>query len=337
MNITYILDIIKLQFNEISNSDSPQCGETLLMISAFILNQIKNEPNVFTNSSNKQLRRAFLYCSKISRILTSFANQYSTPITQKAQQILNTIAENEVKIKNIQHDCEKCETGSESIFKQKCVLESANSALLSAQSTLEARKTDFDSLSNKIESLRKIQSNITDEKILILRTEIDELEPLIQKRRLKYEKLANHRDALSKKVKEFTTLITTVQNDDEILSEKILIKQLEFEKLKNMIATHKQNITDLTTAIQKANNEYTEMKALIETNYKIAKAIQNSGYTIDDKTSPDSFYRKVEDLNQQAKKLESEYDLLLKNVLNEANALLQKISQRQEPDYLGGE
>lgn len=338
MNTTYILEFIKAQFDEIPNSNSPQCGEALLMISAYILEQIENEPNVFTHSPDERsLRRAFSYCSKISRILTGFANTHSSPIEQKAKQALSAITENEAKLKSVQHDCEECENSAESIKKQRLVLESANSALLAAQVTLEARKADFEVLLAKIESLHQIQSDITDEKIAALRSEIVALEPTVQKRQLEYEELVSQHNTLSKKVTELMALFETANKEDEKLSEDIRIKQIELEKLKNTISTHKQSIIDLTAAIQKANEEYTEMQALIEANNKIAKAIQSSGYTIDDRSSHDSFYRRVDDLNHRAMELESEYDLLLKKVLNEANALLQKISQRQEPNYTGGE
>lgn len=338
MNITYILEFIKAQFDGISDPNSAESGVALLMISEYLLEQVENEPTIFNASADDRvLRRSFLYCSKISRILGNFAKQYSAPIAQKAQQALSTITENEHKLQEVQRECENCETRAETIQIQTKELENSNNNLLTAQSILEARQSEYDTLLSKLESLRRIQTDITDEKLTTLRHEIESLEPQVKKRQTELDDLTAHHKTLSGMLNELISVITATQDDDKILAAEIQRRTDELDALKKTVSTHRQEITNITSAIKKADEEYNELKELIEANNRIANAIQASGYEIDDKSSPDSFFRRVDTLNQQARDLEIEYDQLLKNILKEANALLQAIAQRQEPNYLGGD
>lgn len=337
MNITYILEFIKTQFDGISDPDSAESGETLLMISEYLLEQIENEPAVFTESADdRALRRSFLYCSKISRILSGFAKQYSTPITQKAQKALSVIDENANTLQEIRQECENCETRAKTIMEQQHELESSNNDLFTAQSSLEARQKEYDTLSLKLESLRKIQTEITDEKLTVLRSEIETLEPQVKKRQAEFDELTKHCKTLSGKSDELIKLITTAQNDEKKLAEEIQHKTGELDALQKTISAQRQEITDLTSAVQKANDEYNELAELIKANNRIADAIKANGYVINDRSDSNSFFRRVDELNQQARDLEAEYDRLLKNILDETEALLQAVSKRQEPNYTGG-
>ena len=337
MNVEYILNYIKTQFGGVEDQNSPEFGQMVLMISGFLLEQVENEPFAFTkNPDDRSLRRSFLHCSKISRILNSFADQYSSPIAQKAQNALNTVAENAKTLSKIQHDCEELENSAEMISKQKRELEDANSTLLNAQTMLKKRRTEFDELTSTIDSLKKIQSEITDEKLNLLHQEVDKLEPEVQDRQREYDALRSRHEELSKQLSEIKHKVSNSKDKEKQLNEQIQQKKDEFETLKNKIDTQKKDITDLVSAIKNANDEWNELHELIEANNKISKAIQSKGYTVDDRSNSDSFFRKVETLNRQASDLEAEYNSLLKNILNEANELLKNLAKRQEPNYLGG-
>lgn len=337
MNVNYIRDFINNQLGNVQDHDAPDAGQTLLTISAFLLEQIQKEPAAFTRAADdRALRRAFVQCGTIAQILSEFSRQYSAPITQKAQRLLGAIQETSTELERVQKDCSDCETRAGELRDQKDALEDANRDLLARQQQLEARKNELTALTEKLDELHRLDAETAEEKLSAMRTEIEQSEPEILRRQEVFETLHAQIEEITRQLKEIGQSISEAEKQNNRLNDERQQKEDSLNALNASISRQQQQMQELAAAIDQAGETLAGLQELTEANSKIAEAIIANGYVLDDRTNPDSFYARTDDLNRQAKALEEAYDTLLRNVLADARKLLNNLSDRQEPGYTGG-
>jgi len=321
--------------------DSPEAGDAMLMMADYLLEQVQTQPDAFTQTSGRELRRKFLRCGSIARRVGSFADLYGESISQEAASSIAAIAENAQKIQKIQQDCETIEENlpvlqeQETDLKNKIQqLEQENAALLEQESALLERKKETDLLYARIQECQHILTEITDQKLQEMRTELMEIEPDAVGLKSQY-------DDLLQKLHEAQDRIDTVQSETEaiqnqvnlLLKEQIPEAEEQLANIRKQKNSAEQTYSGLLSAINEAGKDYEELQALLEENRKIAERILESGFVLDDKNSPDSFYVQIQTVTQQANEITEKYNRLLQNVLTDARTLYQKILDRQEPNY----
>ena len=332
MNINYISRFINEQISSINDPDAPETGEMVLMLSSFLLEQIKEDPSVFANAADERaLNRTFRHCSKNARLLGEFSDKYGETISQKAQTTLNAIKENDKKLTKVQQDCDTYEASIKELQTKIKQLESQNGEMLAMKDDLEALSNEYSNLSGVIAHYQKIQSEITEDILSSMKTQISETEPEIQRLQKEYNDLHSRTESLSEQLAEFHQLIESSKEKEALLQKDIGEKNTQLDELKKNISNYTQQAQELTLEIDSAGKEYEELQEIIDANNKISDAIRNSGYILTDKTSRDSFYVHIDKLKERAQAIENEYDDILKHVLADARKLLADLSKRQKP------
>lgn len=242
MNTEFIRQYADNQFTQMQGQSAAEAGSSLLVLADYLLEQLEQEPDAFTNADEKTLHRLFLQCGKLSRRLTGFAEQYGANTAERSRKALDTVQSGDAQLEAIRQECVQYEQQIQETQAVQEQLRSANAELLAKQSELERQ-------------------------------------------------------------------------------------QQELEALRGQVAM----LTELSALIDAAGDEWDELRAVVDANQRIADAIERSGYVADDRTNPDSFHVRVEELSRQAQEVSEDYNALIGAVLEDARALQRQVQRRQEP------
>gem|GEM_PF-5940731 len=344
MNFSDIRYFIENQLREAEqHPDSPEAGEALLLVADYLMEQVQAQPDAFTKTSGRELRRNFLRCGSIARRTAGFADQYSAPVAQEAASSLDAVKENSRKMEKIQEDCKTAEENlsilqqqEEKIREQNQILQKDNTALLTQEKTLLERKQESETLRQRIQECSRILEEVTDQKLENMRRDLEQTEPDALALKEKQNALLKKLQEAQIRIQNLTEDIDRIQQQTRQIQEKQIPeaeKQLAEIRSQNRAAA--QTSSELLAAITEAGAEYEEFQALLEENQRIADRLLESGFVLDDRKNSDSFYARVDAVNRRAKEITEEYNTLLRNVITDARTLYQKILDRQEPAYKG--
>ena len=242
MNTEFIRQYADNQFAQMQGQSAAEAGASLLVLADYLLEQLEQEPDAFTDADDKALHRLFLQCGKLSRRLTGFAEQYGANTAERSRKALDTIQSGDAQIEALRQECAQYEQQLQAAADMQAQINAEHAALLAKQAELERQQRELGSLRQRVAAL-----------------------------------------------------------------------------------------TELSAMIDAAGDEWDELRAVTEANQRIADAIEQSGYVADDRTSPDSFHVRVEELSAQAQLVSEDYNALLGAVLEDARALQRQIQRRQEP------
>ena len=341
MNFSDIRYFIENQLKEAEqHPDSPEAGDALLLLADYLLEQVQNQPDAFTQTSGRELRRKFLRCSSMSRRISTFADEYGGAVAQETASSLTAIAQNYKKIEALRKDCESAEQQldtlqkqEQEIHKQAQTLEQKNAALLAQKSALQKREQEAESLRKCIQECQRILTEITDQKLETMRDELKQLKPKSAQQKEQHDTLFQKLQELKKYSHDVQENIRQITKETDNIQQKISESETQLSELRNQKNIAEQTCTNLLRTIDEAGKEYEEFQELLKENRRIADRILKSGFVLDYRNSSDSFYVRIETLAHRAEDITEEYNTLLKNVLTDAKTLYQKILERQEPAY----
>ncbi len=177
--------------------------------------------------------------------------------------------------------------------------------VLASLRNAETRKKELD---EKIQNAEKENADVN--------SDIRNVEHLLKAEEEKYSSLIEKEKGLNIKLKD--------------IKKKIELLETELKKVTNDTENLEPNIERLIKEVNTAKETYEEMVAYYSEYQRIQDGIKEEGYV-----DMESFHKKVDSMNNTGERLMAEYDSLLKNLINDIEALQAKIEKRRKPGMVG--
>lgn len=332
MDIRAIKIFMNMQLEEMEQANTPEESDMVMLgMADYLLEHVKEQPDIFLNTDSNEVRRAFLRCGSMGEKLRIFYEKYRTPVEHAAARVLERIESNTSEIMRQHQKMLQYEQNVKKMTESSKQLEEENRNLLAREEELEQAGQTFAELNRKIENYRHIAEEVTPEVLRQLSEEMEECRKFAEKRESERNNLEKETDAAKVRVNQAEAAVKELQTEKQ----KIDHQEEEFRKRRDQLKeeiqkSNAQNekvmseIGELSEKIVEAENEQKELKAFLEENERLEKGILEEGYF-----DREDFIAKLKDVKQKSHEIQETYEKILINIRKDAEELYKKIKKLQ--------
>lgn len=332
MDKQIVRDFLVMQMNEAERAETEQESALLFLLMAdYLLGAVQNQPELFEKMDTAQLRRAFLRCGSAGERIRTFYEKYHMPLQETSERILERINQNVTQIEQQYQKSVQLEAEIVREQETESALQAANQDILSKEKELEERKESCLKLQQTIAKCQQILEEITLEKLDEMQREKDQLMQEKTQREEKKETLNQEAEETRRCLEEITAQEEQLRAQKASDEEREKQVQIHTEELRAKIQETQMRTTvleaeasELSAQVLEAQEAYEELRAYLKENERMEEQILEDGYF-----DRQSFLRELESVRKQGSALTEQYSRLLKNVLEDAQTLYDKIREWQ--------